>query len=169
MAGQSERTAPETGKSACLPAQVDGLYPITDVWGIPPELDAPERLRIQIAQFAREIAHEVGLDEIIVAQEHGIGFACVKSCGDKLTEKHSRRSRGVLTLLHALSQPYLHTEPMPDIDLTHLSSDLGIVLLDCSEVRLSDHGLIKLFRLIRLSRRLLEGLDAASNDDPPGS
>ncbi|MDR0441216.1 MAG: ParB family protein, partial [Candidatus Accumulibacter sp.] len=48
-----------------LPIQADGLYPITDVWRIEPSLDTPEALRTHIAQFAREIAGEVGLAECI--------------------------------------------------------------------------------------------------------
>ena len=39
-----------------------GLYPISDIWHIDPGLDTPDRLRIHIAQFAREIAGEADLD-----------------------------------------------------------------------------------------------------------
>ena len=41
-----------------IPVQAGGLYPISDVWYIDPGLDTPDRLRIHIAQFAREIAAE---------------------------------------------------------------------------------------------------------------
>jgi hypothetical protein len=38
-----------------IPVQAGGLYPISDIWHIDPGLDTPDRLRIHIAQFAREI------------------------------------------------------------------------------------------------------------------
>src|SRR3546814_21131202 len=37
-----------------IPVQAGGLYPISDIWHIDPGLDTPDRLRIHIAQFARE-------------------------------------------------------------------------------------------------------------------
>jgi hypothetical protein len=43
-----------------IPVQAGGLYPISDVWYIEPGLDVPDRLRVHIAQFAREIAEEAG-------------------------------------------------------------------------------------------------------------
>src|SRR3546814_6068106 len=45
------------------PVQAGGLYPISDVWYIDASLDTPERLRIHVAQFAREIAGEARLNE----------------------------------------------------------------------------------------------------------
>src|SRR3546814_7863050 len=41
-----------------IPVQAGGLYPISDVWYIEPGLDAPDRLRVHIAQFARERSEE---------------------------------------------------------------------------------------------------------------
>jgi hypothetical protein len=58
-----------------IPVQAGGLYPISDVWYIDAGLDTPDRLRIHIAQFAREIA-EAALDECIEDRSDGIGFAC---------------------------------------------------------------------------------------------
>jgi hypothetical protein len=46
--------------AACDPVQAGGLYPISDVWYIEPGLDVPDRLRVHIAQFAREIAGRSG-------------------------------------------------------------------------------------------------------------
>ena len=43
-----------------IPVQAGGLYPISDVWYVEPGLDVPDRLRVHIAQFAREIAEEAG-------------------------------------------------------------------------------------------------------------
>src|SRR3546814_10198362 len=44
-----------------IPVQAGGLYPISDVWYIEPGLDAPDRLRVHIAQFAREIAGDAAV------------------------------------------------------------------------------------------------------------
>ena len=59
-----------------IPVQAGGLYPISDVWYIEPGLDAPDRLRVHIAQFAREIAEEAGQAERIETIDDGIGFLC---------------------------------------------------------------------------------------------
>jgi hypothetical protein len=59
-----------------IPVQAGGLYPISDVWYIDAGLDTPERLRIHVAQFAREIAGEADLGECIDDRPDGIGFAC---------------------------------------------------------------------------------------------
>jgi hypothetical protein len=114
-----------------LPIQADGLYPITDLWHIEPSLDTPEGLRIHIAQFAREIAGEANLAECITSIDHGIGFVvCTRP--DSLPEF----GRCLLTLLRE----------------THEES----LLCRRASARLSDAGLLKFFRLLRLSRRLLD-------------
>src|SRR3546814_19548989 len=59
-----------------IPVQAGGLYPISDIWYIDPGLDTSDRLRIHIAQFAREIAGEAELDEYVADRPDGIGFAC---------------------------------------------------------------------------------------------
>ena len=59
-----------------IPVQAGGLYPISDIWHIDPGLDTPDRLRIHIAQFAREIAGEADLDACVEDRSDGIGFAC---------------------------------------------------------------------------------------------
>jgi len=60
-----------------IPVQAGGLFPITDIWHIEANLDVPDRLRIHIAQFAREIAAEAGLAELIESIDVGIGFTCI--------------------------------------------------------------------------------------------
>ena len=60
-----------------IPVQVGGLYPISDVWYIEPSLDVPDRLRVHIAQFAREIGEEAAVADHIEASVGGIGFVCV--------------------------------------------------------------------------------------------
>src|SRR3546814_20222185 len=54
-----------------IPVQAGGLYPISDVWYIEPGLDAPDRLRVHIAQFAREIAGDAAEADTIEAIDGG--------------------------------------------------------------------------------------------------
>jgi hypothetical protein len=137
-----------------IPVQAGGLYPISDVWYIDPGLDTPNRLRIHIAQFAREIADEADLGECIDDRPDGIGFACHTH-----TQAPAPRGRAVLTLLVCLAgqQP-------ADVGL-----DNGQVVIDLPALlhgqgqsggtearRLSDTAVVKLFRLLRLARRLLD-------------
>src|SRR3546814_11174831 len=81
-----------------IPVQAGGLYPISDIWYIDPGLDTPDRLRIHIAQFAREIAGEAELDEYVADRPDGIGFAC-----RALARPSSPLGRAVLALLVSLS------------------------------------------------------------------
>ncbi len=81
-----------------IPVQAGGLYPISDIWHIDPGLDAPGRLRVHIAQFAREIAGEVDLDACVEDRSDGIGFACRAP-----TQVSSPLARAVLALLVSLA------------------------------------------------------------------
>ena len=143
-----------------IPVQAGGLYPISDVWYIDASLDTPERLRIHVAQFAREIAGEARLDECIDDRPDGIGFACRAHAQDP-----GPLGRAVLALLACLAgqQP-------ADIGLDNRQFviDLSALLHGQGDAtrRLSDTALVKLFRLLRLARRLLD-LDAGAAD--PGT
>ncbi|MGK2924627.1 MAG: ParB family protein, partial [Lysobacterales bacterium] len=131
-----------------------GLYPISDVWYIEPGLDAPDRLRVHIAQFAREIAGEAAVADHIEASAGGIGFVCMAPAVDQ-AKALPAFARAVLTLLHALSA----APPAANgLDRARLADDLGALLHGHggSATRLSDAGLVKLFRLLRLARRLLD-------------
>jgi hypothetical protein len=137
--------------------QAGGLYPISDVWYIDPGVDTAERLRIHIAQFAREIAGEADLDECIDDRAEGIGFVCRAH-----TSSLAPKGRAVHTLLACLAgqQP-------ADVGLDNgqLVIDLPALLHGQGDVtrRLSDTALVKLFRLLRLARRLLD-LEAGAAD-----
>jgi len=145
-----------------IPVQAGGLYPISDVWYIEPGLDVPDRLRAHVAQFAREIAHEAGLASCIESIDEGIGFICARPA-DTRDLSPGLFSRGLLTLLSALSGGYV-SKPRATSEGVRFADDLGPILLGpppardprADSVRLSDTGLVKLFRLIRLARRLLE-------------
>jgi hypothetical protein len=153
-----------------LPLRADGLFPVTDVWHVEPGLDAPEPLRLHVAQFAREIAGEAGRADCVEAVNIGIGFVCALPSPDGAL---SGRGRGVLSLLRALSRNDEADAP----EFLHLDETLGLLLRgrlvqgsdpapdpDPDSPRLSDGSLIKLFRLLRLARRLLDlesGADAS--------
>jgi len=132
-----------------IPVQAGGLYPISDVWYIDPGLDEPQRLRTHIAQFAREIADEASLSDCIEDRDEGIGFICHVH-----TKKSSAPSQAVLTLLSSMAgQQSELNDTLPA--LLHGQGD--------SNNRLSDTALVKLFRLIRLARRLFD-LEASVTD-----
>jgi ParB family protein of integrating conjugative element (PFGI_1 class) len=142
-----------------IPVQAGGLFPITDVWYIESTLDAPDRLRIHIAQFAREIAEEAELTDRIEAANAGIGFTCL---APPPAVPPSAFGRTLLALLHTLSLPAAaQPSPLDSCDL-QLEDHLGALLLGAGsrlpEVlpRLSDNGVVKLFRLVRLARRLFD-------------
>lgn len=185
----------ESNVLRAIPVQTGSLYPISDVWYIEPDLDDPERLRIHIAQFAREIAHEAGLACCIDPVKEGVGFLCTRPQAGK-DPSPGIFGRAVLSLLGVLSAGYLPTPPAgcgprPTIDAVRLVDDLALLLLGpaparqsgqtsapaagplqgaapvrgARPVRLSDVGLVKLFRLIRLARRLLEWQSRSAERD----
>ncbi|MFP9230707.1 ParB family protein [Pectobacterium cacticida] len=133
-----------------IPVQAGGLYPISDIWHIDAGLDTPDRLRIHIAQFAREIAGEAGLDQCVEDRMDGVGFACHAS-----EHPPSPQGRVVLALLASLAgQSFTDA----DLDGGQLAAELPVLLHGQDDVsrRLSDTALVKLFRLLRLARRLLD-------------
>lgn len=146
-----------------IPVQAGGLYPISDVWYIEPGLDAPDRLRVHIAQLAREIAEEAGRAGHVESVDDGIGFACAIDGPSANADSIAWFARAVLTLLLALSACYRPAAASPTaLDNLRLADALGPLLQgrkdasDAQASRLSDSGLVKLFRLLRLARRLLE-------------
>ncbi|MFT8232302.1 ParB family protein [Pseudomonas guariconensis] len=129
-----------------IPVQAGGLYPISDIWHIDPGLDTPDRLRIHIAQFAREIAGEAGLDACIEDRRDGVGFVC-------RGQDHPPQGRAVLALLACLAGQAF---PKAGLDDGDFATGLPALLHADGARRLSDTALVKLFRLLRLARRLLD-------------
>lgn len=146
---------------------------IDDIWTIAPALDSPKQLRLAIAGLAREMAAYAGHPESIIDQKLGLGFA--------LNIEHldlaAPRATGIHLLLLALLRA--HDEVNWE-DRKQLPSALfGQLLLgvyqlpltdrpavDVGLERLPDDLLIKLYRLIRLARRLID-LTLASEDNSP--
>ena len=88
-----------------------------------------------------------------------MGFICIAPA---MGQTLSTFARAVLTLLAVLSAA---SEPLSGVDRIHLTDDLGPLLHGHggATARLSDAGLVKLFRLLRLARRLLD----LESDAPP--
>lgn len=150
-----------------IPVQAGGLYPISDVWYIEPGLDTPDRLRVHIAQFAHEIAEEAGQADCIEPTDDGLGFVCNADALPANAHSLPFLARAVLTLLQALSAGSLTAPaPLSTVDNLRLTDALGPLLQgrrnSSASDRLSDNGLVKLFRLLRLARRLLD-LEAGAN------
>ena len=144
-----------------IPVQAGGLYPISDVWYIEPGLDVPDRLRVHIAQFAREIAEEADVAGQVEPSEGGMGFVCVAPPAVRALPPFAC---AVLTLLHALCAA---PRPAPGFDGARLADDLAALLHGGGAYpRLSDAGLVKLFRLLRMARRLLDLETGAASSNP---
>ena len=151
----------EANALRAIPVQAGGLYPVSDVWYIEPGLDVPDRLRVHIAQFAREIAEEAGVAEQVEPRDGGIGFACVAPPAERAMPPFART---VLTLLQALCA----ARAAAGLDRARLADDLALLLYGGgTHPRLSDAGLVKLFRLLRLARRLVD-LESGAGASAPG-
>lgn len=143
-----------------IPVQAGGLYPIADVWYIAPALDDPTPLRTHIAQLAREIAAEADVDACVVPLETGIGYGVQKTRADR-DSPSSFFARAVRSLLDVLSVGFMDA-PSSSADAARdrlrLADDLAPLLLGGviaqPPTRLSDAALVKLYRLVRLARRL---------------
>lgn len=115
-----------------------GFFPVKDIWLISPELEDIKRLQAHIGQLVFEMADELEVGGAIQLIENKLGFNCI--------ETDANDSANVLLSL-----------------LTELttSSQLAALLVGCSKQnntirRLSDNSIIKLFRILRLARKLSE-------------
>ncbi|MCM2446268.1 ParB N-terminal domain-containing protein [Rahnella sp. CG8] len=178
IAGHTGEQLPdfENNVLQAIPVQAGGLYPITDVWFIDPALDEPVRLRTHISQFALEIACELDLSDAIETYEAGLGFRCLLP-----HRELPSLASALLALLHSLSTSYASESPAEaHISTSLLAEHLGLLLLgfpshagtsQTQSERLSDNSLVKLFRLLRLGRRLMdiESAIAGHVDAQPGT
>ncbi|MDR6575935.1 ParB family protein [Pseudomonas extremaustralis] len=136
---------------------------IDDIWIIAPTLDTPEELRLAIAGLAREMATYAGHPESIIDQQHGLGFAL----NIERVDLAAPRATGVHLLLLALlrAQDDVNWEDRQQLPSALFGQLLlGVYQLpftdrpamDVGLERLPDSLLIKLYRLIRLARRLID-------------
>jgi len=148
-------------------------YAIDDIWTIAPALDSPKQLRSAIATLAREMAAYAGHPESIIDQPLGLGFAL----DIERVDLAAHRAAGVHLLLLALlrAQDEVNWEDRKQLPSALFGQLLlGIYQLpltnrpavDVGLERLPDGLLIKLYRLIRLARRLID-LTLTPEDDSP--
>ncbi|MHC8308625.1 ParB family protein [Pseudomonas sp. GT1P32] len=144
---------------------------IDDIWIIAPALDTPEQLRLAISRLAREMAAYAGHPESIIDQKLGLGFAL----NIEQVDLAAPRATGIHLLLLALlrAQDEVNWEDRQQLPSALFGQLLlGIYQLplkdrpavDVGLERLPDSLLIKLFRLIRLARRLID-LTLVPEDD----
>ncbi|MBF8791631.1 ParB family protein [Pseudomonas monteilii] len=153
-----------------IPVQAGGLHPITDLWYVERQIDQPGELRKQVAQLAVEILESVNGPGDIQAIHGGIGF---KYKQPNTEVEITATAQHTLTLLQSLSGAMaialkmLNEQPDPASALGEFefAAGLGQLLLGQplstdqaagDEGRLSDGALVKLFRIIRLARRLID-------------
>lgn len=151
-----------------IPVQVGGLHPITDLWYIERSIDTPEILRQHIADLAEEIALHVGAPGEIVRIQGGVGYTYREPNEDpEITDS----ALHLMTLLQALSgqvQVVLNSHDQQTcrdaLGEFQFSAGLAQLLLgqpttgdqpSSQAGRLNDEALVKLFRIIRLARRLV--------------
>ncbi|MDF5890267.1 ParB family protein [Pseudomonas syringae pv. syringae] len=138
-------------------------YAIDDIWSIAPALDTPEQLRLAIAALAREMATYAGHPESIIDQKSGLGFTLSMEQLDLTTP----RATGIHLLLLALlrAQDEVNWEDRKQLPSALFGQLLlGVYqlpmtdrpVMDVGLERLPDELLIKLYRLIRLARRLID-------------
>ncbi|MBF3412656.1 ParB family protein [Burkholderia pseudomallei] len=153
-----------------VPVQAGGLYPISDVWVIAPSLDDPQPLRTHIAQLAREIAAEADMDACVVATDQGIGYRIDDTGAHRASPLpfFARAVRGLLLALTVVAPDVPAASAESAFASLRLADDLAPLLLGGTSahplMRLSDAALVKLYRLVRLARRLHDHLNA-----PPGA
>jgi ParB family protein of integrating conjugative element (PFGI_1 class) len=131
----------------------------TSLWMIAPDMDTPEELRGVIPQLAREIAQEGQVEDAIDMIDEGIGFVCHNHGANT---PRSPFARGLLSLLSALSvcqlKNYHSTTNVARLG-DHIGPLLEGVMVGAHSTdsrRLSDEGFLKLVRMIRLVRRLVD-------------
>jgi ParB family protein of integrating conjugative element (PFGI_1 class) len=146
---------------------------IDDIWSIAPILDTPEQLRLAIAGLAREMATYAGHPESIIDQKFGLGFALNIEQVDLATPRATGVHLMLLALLRAQDDVnWEDRKQLPSALFGQLL--LGVYQLpltdrpavDIGLERLPDGLLIKLYRLIRLARRLVD-LTLTPEDESP--
>ncbi|QNM96760.1 ParB family protein [Chitinimonas koreensis] len=139
-----------------IPVQTGGLYPITDLWFVDSSLATAAPLRTHIAQFAREIAAEAHAVDQVQPVDGGLGFQCLPAAAEAPPFAHAVLAllMGLVTAYSSVATSSRATTPLPIDVLTVLLRDTS----SSSQLapRLSDAGLVKLFRVIRLARVLLD-------------
>jgi ParB family protein of integrating conjugative element (PFGI_1 class) len=115
----------------------------SEIWLIDAAMDSPESLRAHVNVLAAEIADEVELKDAIEPTGAGVGFQC------------RLQNDPLIAMLGAISR----TPAVKGVLGLYLYERLGGLLIgdeDSDFEPMSDTAVIKLFRIIRLARRLYE-------------
>lgn len=172
VAALSGETLPDFNANClvAIPVQAGGLHPITDLWYIERQIDQAAELRNQVAQLAVEILESVNGPGDIQAIDGGIGFKYKQPDTDveiTATAQHTVTLLQSLSGAMAIALKMLNEQPDPASALAEFefAAGLGQLLLGQplsaeqspgDDGRLSDGALVKLFRIIRLARRLID-------------
>jgi len=174
IAAESGEILPDFNSDAlrAIPVQAGGLHAISDVWYIERNIDTPDELRKVLRMLALEVAElsEVPGD-LLIPTELGLGFA-LTSPQAELTER-GMTSYQFLQSLSGMYRYAVSREPEAAAELIASVAEetatfaltlgqllIGNPLFDSTpaspEGRMTDAALVKLFRIIRLARRLIE-------------
>lgn len=153
-----------------IPVQAGGLHPISDLWYIEREIDAADQLRKHIANLAVEILQAVDAPGDIFEVDGGIGFSYRQPQEEieiTATAHHTATLLQSLSGATAIALKLLEDQPEARDGLMEFefAAGLGQLLLGQpmakdqapdNSGRLSDGALVKLFRIVRLARRLID-------------
>lgn len=153
-----------------IPVQAGGLHPISDLWYIEREIDSADQLRKHIANLAVEILQAVDAPGDIFEVDGGIGFSYRQPQEEieiTATAHHTVTLLQSLSGATAIALKLLEDQPEARDGLMEFefAAGLGQLLLGQPMAkdqapddrgRLSDGALVKLFRIVRLARRLID-------------
>ncbi|EHK70864.1 hypothetical protein PPL19_12733 [Pseudomonas psychrotolerans L19] len=174
IAAEHGETLPDFNSDAlrAIPVQAGGLYPISDVWYIERSSDTPDELRKVLRTLVLEIAQLCDVPgELLKSTDFALGFTLS-------TPQAELTPRGTTTwqFLQSLTGMYSYVVSRDPENAEALTASiaeenatftlnlgqlfLGDPLFDSkpasTEGRMTDAALVKLFRVIRLARRLIE-------------
>ncbi|UYZ83109.1 ParB N-terminal domain-containing protein [Entomomonas sp. E2T0] len=144
-----------------IPIQAGGgLNEVTDIWYIPKQIDSPEAIREELYQLAYDLATYGNYQDKLIRTNEGLGFGVN---GQTITDKNEHTEAIAMLIMTLLR---LHPDQaQADISLAIFNQllmggyDIAIGNNPATSIGikpLPDVLLIKLFRLIRLTRRLIE-------------
>ncbi|MDF3865850.1 ParB family protein [Pseudomonas denitrificans (nom. rej.)] len=153
-----------------IPVLAGGLHPISDLWYIEREIDTADQLRKHIANLAVEILQAVDAPGDIFEVDGGIGFSYRQPQEEieiTATAHHTVTLLQSLSGATAIALKLLEDQPEARDGLMEFefAAGLGQLLLGQPMAkdqapddrgRLSDGALVKLFRIVRLARRLID-------------
>ena len=147
----------ETTCLHAIPVQVGGLHPVSDLWYIEREIDEPTLLRQEIYGLASDVADEVQAHDLLTPSDWGIGFTLTSNAQNSpLTPLAAATIRLLDSLSGGLDVQPDQAVPVTDLSQLMLGCPRHEAQPACATDRLSDQALVKIFRVMRLARRLIE-------------